>query len=119
MWSGNAFASPASSRASASARSSTRSPAAAYAIGVVHGVGGSAGVALLLLAGIADRAEAVVALLLFACATALSMALLSSGLGVALGLERVERRLGLALPLLGAGSLAFGLLYATAAVAAL
>jgi ABC-type nickel/cobalt efflux system permease component RcnA len=35
-----------------------RSPLAAYGIGVVHGVGGSAGVALLLLAGIGDRAEA-------------------------------------------------------------
>src|SRR4051812_17876405 len=42
----------------------------AYGIGLVHGMGGSAGVGLLLLAGIPDQGEALVALALFAAFTA-------------------------------------------------
>src|SRR3954454_5407792 len=50
----------------------------AYGIGLVHGSRASAGVGVLLLAAIPDRAEAVVALGLFAAFTAVSMALASS-----------------------------------------
>jgi len=53
-----------------------RSPLQAYGIGLVHGMGGSAGVGLLLLASIQNRAIAVAALGLFALCTALSMAAL-------------------------------------------
>jgi hypothetical protein len=96
-----------------------RSPAAACGIGLVHGIGGSAGVALLLLAGIPDRAEAVAALVLFALAMAGSAAVLSAGLGLALGLDRLERPLQRAVPVLAASAFAFGLVYSVVGVAAL
>src|SRR5919204_2462690 len=53
----------------------------AYGIGLVHGTGGSAGVGVLLLAGIPNHALAAVALAVFALGTAISMALLSTGFG--------------------------------------
>src|ERR671937_3280632 len=60
----------------------TRSPLQAFGIGLVHGMGGSAGVGVLLLASIHNRAIAVIALALFASFTAVSMALLSTGFGL-------------------------------------
>ncbi|MFL5927828.1 MAG: hypothetical protein ACJ77E_12925 [Gaiellaceae bacterium] len=93
-----------------------RSPLAAYGIGVLHGVGGSAGVALLLLAGIGNRMEAVGALVLFALATAASMAVVSSGLGIAFGLDPVRRRFTQLSSAMAIVAFAFGLLYATAAL---
>jgi ABC-type nickel/cobalt efflux system permease component RcnA len=93
-----------------------RSPLASYGIGIVHGVGGSAGVALLLLAGIADRTEAVAALVLFALATAVSMAVLSSGVGLALGVDSVQRRFVPLVPVLAVLAFGFGLTYSTAAL---
>jgi high-affinity nickel permease len=95
-----------------------RSPLAAYGIGLVHGLGGSAGIALLLLAGIADHAEALAALVLFVVATAASMAILSSGFGLALGRPRARRRLMLLSPALACAAFVFGALYATAALGA-
>jgi hypothetical protein len=47
----------------------------------VHGMGGSAGVGVLLLATIPGQAEAVAALVVLALGTALSMAVLSSAFG--------------------------------------
>jgi ABC-type nickel/cobalt efflux system permease component RcnA len=41
-----------------------RSPAAAFGIGLIHGLGGSAGVGILLVASVADRMNAVAGLLL-------------------------------------------------------
>ena len=93
-----------------------RSPLAAYGIGLVHGVGGSAGIAVLLLAGIPGRGEAIAALALFAGATAVSMAVLSSGLGVALGLGPVQRRFVQAVPALAALAFAFGGVYSALAL---
>src|SRR3954454_10087041 len=61
-----------------------RTPLQAYGIGLVHGMGGSAGVGVLLLAAIPDHAEAILALALFAAFTAVSMALASSTFGYAL-----------------------------------
>src|SRR5438034_1959171 len=61
-----------------------RSPLQAFGIGLVHGMGGSAGVGVLLLASIHDRGVAVIALGLFALCTALSMAALSTGWGMLL-----------------------------------
>src|SRR4051794_27152462 len=43
-----------------------RTPLQAYGIGLIHGMGGSAGVGVLLLAAIPDHAEAIVALAFFA-----------------------------------------------------
>jgi high-affinity nickel permease len=54
-------------------RHPVRTPLGAFGIGLVHGMGGSAGVGLLLLAAIPSEAVAVVSLLLLALFTAVSM----------------------------------------------
>jgi high-affinity nickel permease len=87
----------------------------AYGIGLVHGMGGTAGVGLLLLATIRSHALAVAALGVFAFCTALSMALLSTGWGVALGSAPVRRSFHRLAPALGITSLAFGVWYALGA----
>jgi hypothetical protein len=89
-----------------------RSRLGAYAIGLVHGMGGSAGIGVLLLAAIPDRALAVAGLAVFAAGTAVSMALLSAGFGRSLA-GRPLLRLA---PVLGVASLAFGLWYALGAL---
>ena len=93
-----------------------RTPAQAFAIGLVHGIGGSAGVGILLLAAVGSHALAVVALALFAACTALSMAALSTGFGLTLARERVGRSFAYLAPVLGFGSLAFGVWYALGAL---
>lgn len=93
----------------------TRTGWQAYGIGVVHGMGGTAGVGVLLLAAIRDHALAVVALGLFAFCTALSMALLSTGWSAALGSAPVRRSFHRVAPALGAVSLVFGVWYALGA----
>jgi ABC-type nickel/cobalt efflux system permease component RcnA len=96
-----------------------RSPRAAFGIGLVHGVGGSAGVGILLIGAMPGRAAAVAALALFALATAGSMAALSSAFGVALARGPVARRFGALAPVLGAASLVFGVWYALGALGTL
>jgi high-affinity nickel permease len=93
-----------------------RTPMQAYVIGLVHGMGGSAGVGVLLLAAIPDRAEATVALALFAAFTAVSMALASSTFGYALTRPPVLRRFATVAPLMGALSLTFGVWYSLGAL---
>ena len=66
----------------------TRTRAGAFAIGLVHGTGGSAGVGVLLLAAIPGHGLAVASLGLFAVATAVSMTLLSGGFGRTVGARR-------------------------------
>jgi ABC-type nickel/cobalt efflux system permease component RcnA len=94
-----------------------RSPRAAYGIGLIHGMGGTAGVTLLLIAAMPDRSAATVALGIFALATALSMGGLSALFGTVLASRAVSQRLEQAVPLLGLLSLAFGVYYAAVAVA--
>jgi ABC-type nickel/cobalt efflux system permease component RcnA len=94
-----------------------RSPLTAYGIGLVHGMGGSAGVTLLLIAAIPDRAEATIALAIFAFATAISMSALSAGFGSLIASRALADRLEHAVPLLGLFSLAFGVYYALTALA--
>jgi len=89
----------------------TRTPLGAYAIGIVHGMGGSAGVGVLLLAAIQNRALAVLALALFAACTALSMSLLSTGFGFVLSRAPLQRWFAGAAPAFGVVSLAFGVWY--------
>jgi high-affinity nickel permease len=103
------------SRRSGHTHTRTRSAGGAYAIGLVHGMGGTAGVGVLLLATIPDHSLAVAALALFAFCTAISMALLSTGFGLTLGAKRVRRSFGRLAPALGATSLAFGVWYALGA----
>jgi ABC-type nickel/cobalt efflux system permease component RcnA len=95
-----------------------RSPAQAYGIGLVHGMGGSAGVGVLVLATISGQAEAVAALMVFALGTALSMAALSSVLGYAITRGPVLRRMLAFAPATGVLTLAFGGWYALGAVGA-
>ncbi len=94
----------------------TRSPWQAYGIGLVHGIGGSAGVGILLLASIHSHAIAVTALALFAFFTAVSMALLSTGFGLTLSSAPVRQSFHRLAPALGCTSLAFGLWYALGAL---
>jgi ABC-type nickel/cobalt efflux system permease component RcnA len=88
-----------------------RSPLAAFAIGLMHGAGGSAAVGILLIAAIDSDAEAVAALALFAGGTALSMGLCSAAWGLLLVSCAVERRLSFLAPAFGTASLAFGCWY--------
>jgi high-affinity nickel permease len=90
-----------------------RTPLGAYGIGLVHGMGGSAGVGVLLLATIPSETVAVVALVLLALFTAVSMTVATTGLGTALGAR--SGTLTAAAPALGLASLAFGCWYAAAA----
>lgn len=95
-----------------------RSPLAAFGIGLVHGMGGTAGVTVLLIAAIPHRIEAAGALVLFAAATAVSMCLISAAFGGAVSSRMLARRLEATVPLLGAASLTFGVFYALTALAA-
>lgn len=90
-----------------------RRPLAAFGIGLVHGIGGSAGVGVLLLAAIPSTPLAVGSLVVLALFTAVSMTMVTSGFGSILA-----ARQGLvtsAAPVLGVASLAFGFWYAAAA----
>jgi len=95
-------------------RHPVRTRAGAFGIGLVHGIGGSAGVAVLLLAAVPSRAVAVGALLVLALFTAVSMAMLTGGFGRMLVQPRVRAAFGFVAPSLAVGSLAFGCWYAAA-----
>lgn len=95
-----------------------RSPVQAFGIGMVHGMGGSAGVGVLLLATIPNELEAVAALFVLALGTAVSMAALSSAFGYAITRGPVFRRMLAFAPAMGVLTLAFGGWYALGAVGA-
>lgn len=94
-----------------------RSTRTAYSIGLLHGTGGSAGVGVLLLAGIPDTRIAVAALLIFAIFTALSMAICSALFGLVLSRPSAHRRFNRLAPALAISSAAFGVWYVAAAFA--
>jgi high-affinity nickel permease len=96
-------------------RHAVRTPAGAFGIGLVHGMGGSAGVGVLLLAAIPNETVAVASLLLLALFTAVSMAVVTAGFGLTLRARPVAAASGVLVPALGALSLAFGIWYAAAA----
>jgi hypothetical protein len=89
-----------------------RSPAEAFGVGLVHGMAGSAGVGVLLLAALPAQSEAVAALIVLAVGTAVSMAVLSYALGRVL---TRGRRFDLA-PAMGVTTCAFGAWYVLAAL---
>jgi High-affinity nickel-transport protein len=93
----------------------TRSGRQAYVVGLIHGVGGTAGVGILLLASIPDSTLAIAALGVFALCTAISMAILSTGFGVALSTGAARRHFNRVAPVLGTLSLLFGVWYALGA----
>jgi ABC-type nickel/cobalt efflux system permease component RcnA len=92
-----------------------RSRLGAFGIGLVHGMGGSAGVGILLVASVESTPLAVASLALLALFTAVSMTMLSGGFGLTLVSRPVSSAFGTFAPLLGTASLAFGAWYATAA----
>ena len=82
----------------------------------MHGAGGSAAVGVLLVAAVSGRAGAVLGLLLFAAATACSMALVSAVVGYGLVRGIVAPRMERLVPAFAALSLAFGVWYTLAAL---
>jgi ABC-type nickel/cobalt efflux system permease component RcnA len=93
-----------------------RTPAKAFAIGLVHGTAGSAGVAVLLIAAIPSTTLACVALIVLVLGCTLSMALMSAAVGGALNAAKARRRLARAIPVLGSLALAFGAWYVVSAL---
>ena len=97
-------------------RATLRTPFSSYAVGLVHGVGGSGGLTLLLLSTIPKPSDAVAALLIFAAGTAVSMALLSTVFGFAIAAGPVARHFQRVAPVLGVLAAAFGVWYALGAL---
>lgn len=89
-----------------------RTPLAAFGIGLVHGIGGSAGAGILLVSSIDDRATAAIALVVFAGATALSMGVATLVFGHVLTRRGVAFRLESLIPVLGVLGMLFGTWYA-------
>jgi hypothetical protein len=96
-------------------RHPVRTPQAALGIGLVHGMGGSAGVGVLLLAAIPSTTVAVASLVLLAAFTGVSMTILTSGFGATLASRPVSSAIVGTIPAIGIASLAFGFWYAAAA----
>ena len=96
-----------------------RTPAKAFAIGLVHGTAGSAGVAVLLIAAVPSTTLACVALVVLVAGCTLSMALLSAAVGGALNAATARRRFARAIPALGTLALAFGAWYVVVALQSL
>jgi len=92
-----------------------RTPFSAFGIGLVHGMGGSAGVSILLLATLESTALAVASLVILAVFTAVSMTMLTAVFGLALSSRPVRGAFGGVAPVLAVASLAFGFWYAAAA----
>jgi high-affinity nickel permease len=93
-----------------------RTPLSSYGVGLVHGIGGSGGLTLLLISTISDKAQATGALLLFAAGTAVSMALLSTAFGLVIAGGPIARNFERVAPVLGVLSMAFGVWYALGAL---
>jgi ABC-type nickel/cobalt efflux system permease component RcnA len=97
-------------------RTPRRTTLSSYGVGLVHGIGGSGGLTLLLISTISDKAQAMGALLLFAAGTAVSMALLSTAFGLVIAGGPIARNFERVAPVLGVLSLAFGVWYALGAL---
>lgn len=95
-----------------------RSPLAAFGIGLLHGAGGSAGAAVLVVAATPGSGGATAALAILALGTAISMIAVTALFGAALRRGPLPRKFELVAPVLGTLSLAFGLWYGLAALSA-
>jgi cytochrome c biogenesis protein CcdA len=93
-----------------------RSPAESFGIGLLHGIGGSAGAGVLLVGMTGGKLEGVVALVVFAAATAASMSLLSVAFAQALARGAIRRRLHEVVPILGSAGVVFGAWYSLGAL---
>lgn len=96
-------------------RHAVRGRMGAFGIGLVHGMGGSAGVGVLLLAAIPSETLAIASLLMLAVFTAVSMTIVTTGFGAAISTTRARGVAVAAAPALGLASLGFGVWYAAAA----
>src|ERR687895_780235 len=92
-----------------------RTKLGSFAIGLVHGMGGSAGVGILLVASIESQALGVISLALVAIFSGVSMTVLSTGFGAALGSRPLRSSVDAVAPGLGVASLAFAVWYGAAA----
>jgi ABC-type nickel/cobalt efflux system permease component RcnA len=92
-----------------------RTKMGAFAIGLMHGIGGSAGVGVLLVASIESPALSVISLALLAIFTAVSMTILSTGFGATLASRPLRSSFGSIAPAFGVASLAFAVWYGAAA----
>ena len=97
---------------------SPRTPLVAYGVGLVHGIGGSGGLTLLLLSTIPDPAQATEALMIFAAGAAISMALLSTAFGIVMAEGKIGRHVQRVAPVLGVLGMTFGAWYALGALGA-
>lgn len=93
-----------------------RSTGRAFALGTVHGLAGSAGVTILLLAAV-PAGTAALALGVLAGGTAVSMTGLSWALGSTLGRTGARRAFERVVPVLGSAALLFGTWYGVMALA--
>jgi cytochrome c biogenesis protein CcdA len=93
-----------------------RTPLAAFGIGAVHGMGGSAGAGILIVSAVPGETASAVALAVFAAGTALSMALLSWAFGHALASQPLRHTLRRAVPAFGTAGVLFGAWYALGAL---
>jgi ABC-type nickel/cobalt efflux system permease component RcnA len=114
-WRHGMFATVGADTAASGHRHGVRTRFGAFGIGLVHGMGGSAGVGVLLLAAIPDETVAVAALVVLALFTAVSMTIVTTGFGATLSIPAVARSVAGVAPALGLASLAFGVWYAAAA----
>jgi ABC-type nickel/cobalt efflux system permease component RcnA len=92
-----------------------RTPLASFLVGCLHGTGGSAAVAVLVVGTASTPPMAALALFVLAAGAAVGMIALSAGFGVVLGTELMRRRLVAAIPVLGSSGVLFGVWYAFAA----
>jgi hypothetical protein len=98
-------------------RLAVRSRAAAYGIGLVHGMGGSAGLGLLLLlASITNQALALTALFLFAGCAAISMTMVSAAFAASIDGPSATARINRVAPVLACASALVGFWYLGGAV---
>ncbi len=98
------------------ATSTGRTPLAALAVGLAHGVGGSAGVGILIVASVESQRLAVFALGLLAAFSAVSMVTISGGFGRLLAARSARQPAVRAAPVFGVAGLAFGAWYTLAAL---
>jgi ABC-type nickel/cobalt efflux system permease component RcnA len=99
-------------------RHAPRTPLAAFGIGLIHGAGGSAGVAVLLVAAVPGTGAATAALAVLALGTAISMTAVTALFGHALASGPLPRTFERMAPVLGTLSLTFGVYYGLAALGA-
>jgi hypothetical protein len=92
-----------------------RTRVGAFGIGLVHGMGGSAGVGILLVASIHSTALSVLALVALALLTAVSMTILSTAFGAALATRPLQASFQAVAPVFGLAGLAFACWYGAAA----